>query len=81
MTEPALQKTQIQYLEKLISIYLDDDASATNQNRSNDDKVYTLLDDVDANNENTLRIESTTSIWREAPGNILLFFISFLIDA
>lgn len=71
LAQPPLDQGDIHHIEKIISIYVNDDSDGMETVTSNDStevKVYTLEDDVQPTNEP--KTNQTASIWREAPGNL-----------
>ncbi|XP_031640748.1 uncharacterized protein LOC116352352 [Contarinia nasturtii] len=70
LIEPALNKTQTKYIERLLAIYLDEDTSMIDQTIQ-DDKIHTL-EDYTPNNviQTTEAPNAEASIWRQTPDGL-----------
>lgn len=75
MIEPALQKSEVKHIERLITIYMNQEplAKFAASQSPNNDEVYTLQDCIQSNPVTPIEISNGNghvrkSIWREAPG-------------
>lgn len=72
MAQPPLDHGEIQQIEKIISIYANEDVDAMETTSSADSievKVYTLEDDVQPAAETKAMPNQMVSIWRDVPGS------------
>lgn len=68
LTEPALSKLKVQYIERLLSIYMNKDSTKSSEHQLND-KIYTLDDYNQKNQSNPPEMpEIVGNIWKETPG-------------
>lgn len=72
LAQPPLDQGEIQQVEKLISIYTNEDVDAmetVSTSDSMDVKVYTLEDDVQPEPGTKEMSNQMVPIWREVPGS------------
>lgn len=86
LIEPSLSESEIRYIERLISVYMEPDTSKSsncNGNKSHGNDIVHTINDFP--NEMTKTTEPTTaanadnSIWREAPGRSMISFVLAIV--
>lgn len=84
LIEPALTDTDAKHIERLISIYMDENSTKSPSSEENgcilsaDDKIYTLDEFLHGNVPTESSSDVTVdSIWRVAPGMSVCIHFSF----
>lgn len=72
LIEPPLSKSQTRYIERLLSIYLDENDASSNSHEkqsSDDEKIHSLADYAHQTLARSSSVpDSDESIWKQAPG-------------
>lgn len=72
LAQPPLDQGETQQIEKIISIYANEDVDVMESTRtagSIDSKVYTLEDDIEPPTGTKSMPNQMVSVWREVPGS------------